>query len=74
VQQRRGATTLAVSRDSLVIEGSVDEWQQWCSMAFPATGDYVIAGGQSLLQIDRESDRGVYSEAHVWMQLPGRPA
>jgi len=31
----------------------------------PATGEYVIPGGLSTLHIDRDNDRGTYTEPSV---------
>jgi hypothetical protein len=73
VQQRRGASTLGVCHDSIVMTGTVAQWEDWCEMAFPASGSYAIRGGQSPLVIDRDADFGRYSEAHLWMQMPSRP-
>jgi len=67
---RAGAELLAVCHDSTVIEGTVAEWEEWTEMELPASGEYVIAGGQAPLRIDREADTGRYSEPHVWMELP----
>ena len=35
---------------------------------FPATGDYVIPEGLSVLHIDRTADHGVYVEPNVWVR------
>jgi hypothetical protein len=72
VQQRRGADLLGVCHDSIVMDGTVAQWEQWCEMSFPVSGSYVLAGGQSPLTIDLDRDAGRYSEAHVWMRLPDR--
>lgn len=68
MQQRQGGEVLSICDDSLVMDGTVAEWEDWCEMAFPESGTYVIDGGQFPLVIDREADRGRYSEAHVWMR------
>lgn len=67
---RAGARQLAICNDSLVIEASVEEWEAWTELELPATGGYVIPGGQELLQVDVASDRGRYSEGHVWIEIP----
>ncbi len=41
--------------------GTVDEWQAWTGMVFPARGD-VIPGGLSPVHIDEENDRGTCTE------------
>ena len=48
--------------------GTVKEWEEWTSMPFPVSGDYVIPDGLTLLHIDREADRGEYREPNIWMR------
>ncbi len=67
---RAGVELLGVCEDSLVIEGSVADWEAWTGIRFPASGEYVIPGGQVPLVVDRENDRGHYAEAHVWIEIP----
>jgi GNAT superfamily N-acetyltransferase len=67
--QRVGGRLLHVCDDSLVMEGTVQEWEAWTGLALPETGEYVIPGGQELLRVDREADRGRYSESHVWFDF-----
>ncbi|SMD20412.1 hypothetical protein [Lentzea albidocapillata] len=38
----------------------------------PADGLHVVAGGLDLVEIDRESDQGVYDETNLWMRHPVR--
>lgn len=68
IQRRFGAELLGVCEDSLVIEGTVAEWEAWTGLAFPESGEYVVEGALVPVQIDRESGRGRYSEPHVWLQ------
>jgi hypothetical protein len=51
--------------------GTVDEWQAWTGMVFPATGD-VIAGGLSTVRIDEENDRGTCTEPMTSRLAAGR--
>ncbi|MFI8182639.1 hypothetical protein ACIF70_19285 [Actinacidiphila glaucinigra] len=66
--QRLGATVLAPAPRSMVIPGTVAEWEAWAGMAFPRTGGYVVPGALDLVEIDRERDRGVYAESNLWMR------
>ncbi|MGW2354258.1 hypothetical protein [Actinacidiphila glaucinigra] len=66
--QRLGATVLAPAPRSMVITGTVAEWEAWAGMAFPRTGGYVVPGALDLVEIDRERDRGVYAESNLWMR------
>ncbi|MFD4762756.1 hypothetical protein ACFWOJ_29015 [Streptomyces sp. NPDC058439] len=66
--QRLGATILAPAPRSMVIPGTVAEWEKWTNMAFPQTGQYVVPDALDLVEIDRERDRGVYAETNLWMR------
>ncbi len=66
--QRLGATVLAPAERSMVITGTVAEWESWTEMAFPQTGRYVVPQALDLVEIDREADRGVYQESNLWMR------
>ena len=66
--QRLGATILAPAPRSMVITGTVSEWEDWTRMAFPETGQYVVPDALDLVSINREEDRGTYEETNLWMQ------
>jgi hypothetical protein len=70
VHVRLGAEILAPVPESLVITGTVAEWESWTGMAFPASGDYVFPQGLAPVTIDRASDVGCYWEPNVWMRHP----
>jgi hypothetical protein len=69
--QRMGARILGPAPRSMVIEGTVAEWESWAGMAFPVTGDYVVPDALNLVHIDHEHDRGVYVEENLWVQHGG---
>ncbi len=48
--------------------GTVTEWEEWASLAFPETGRYVVPGALDLVEIDRERDLGTYAETNLWMR------
>lgn len=66
--QRLGATVLAPAPRSMVIPGTVAEWEKWTRMAFPQTGRYVVPEALDPLDIDRELDQGVYAETNLWVR------
>jgi GNAT superfamily N-acetyltransferase len=66
--QRLGATILAPAPRSMIITGTVAEWEDWTKMAFPETGSYVVPEALDLVEIDREDDRGTYHETNLWMR------
>ncbi|MFD5828660.1 Long-chain-fatty-acid--CoA ligase [Lentzea sp. NPDC060358] len=66
--QRLGASVLAPAPRSMVVTGSVAQWESWTGAVFPRTGRYVVEGGLDLVAIDRERDLGVYEETNLWMR------
>ena len=70
VHERLGARIGAPIPRSLLITGSVAEWEAWTGMAFPESGEYVFPEGLATVTIDRDADRGVYWEPNVWMIHP----
>ncbi|MEF2277654.1 hypothetical protein V3W47_05030 [Deinococcus sp. YIM 134068] len=68
--QRMGAGILGPARRSMVIEGTVAEWEAWTDMLFPVTGSYVVPEALNLVHIDRERDRGTYVEENLWVEHP----
>lgn len=70
VHERLGARVSTPSPKSLLITGSVAEWEAWTEMAFPDSGDYVFPEGLATVHIDHPSDLGTYWEPNVWMLHP----
>ena len=65
---RLGGEILGVAEDAMVIEGTVEEWQAWTALEFPADGEYAVPGG--LAPVHVEAGRGVYREPCVWVRHP----
>lgn len=68
VHVRMGAELLRLAPKSMVITGTVSDWENWTEMAFPETGAYVVPGALQPVLIDREQDRGCYDDPNVWMR------
>jgi GNAT superfamily N-acetyltransferase len=66
--QRMGATILGPAPESMLIEGTVAEWEEWTGMLFPASGEYVVPDALNLVHVDREADRAVYREENLWVE------
>jgi hypothetical protein len=73
VHERLGARVTTTLPESLLITGSVGEWESWTGLVFPETGDYVFPEGLTTVRIDRDQDRGTYWEPNVWMVHPDLP-
>ena len=70
VHWRSGAEILKVAHPSMVIEATVQAWQEWTGLQFPESGDYVVPEALVPIQIDREMDVGLYVEPNVWVHHP----
>jgi hypothetical protein len=66
--QRLGACVLGPAERSMVITGSVSEWESWTSMLFPQSGPYVVPDALAVVEIDKEANCGTYVEPNLWMQ------
>lgn len=66
--QRLGAQILCDAPRSMVVEGTVAQWEAWAKMAFPETARYVVPGALDLVDIDTSRDRGTYLETNLWMR------
>jgi hypothetical protein len=55
---------------SLLITGSVADWERWTEMVFPESGEYVFPHGLAPLSVDRDAGVGTYWEPNVWMVHP----
>jgi GNAT superfamily N-acetyltransferase len=70
VHARLGAEILAVAPRTLVIVGTVADWERWTEMRFPDSGSYVVPGALQPVVIDRAADEGRYEDPNVWMRHP----
>lgn len=68
VHAKLGASIVKVCRRSMLITGTVAEWESWTGMKFPEAGHYVVPGALTTVEIDRHT--GVYKEPNVWMVHP----
>jgi hypothetical protein len=66
--QRLGASIIAPAPRSMIITGTVPEWEDWAAMAFPETGKYVVPEALDLVAIDCERGHGTYAETNLWMR------
>ena len=71
VHERLGARVSTPLPQSLLITGSVSEWESWTGLPLPASGDYVFPEGLAPLTVDVDADRCTYWEPNVWMVHPG---
>jgi hypothetical protein len=67
VHSRLGARIAKVCEHSMIIRGTATDWHQWTGLHFPESGDYVVPGGLTPMEMDRNTDCGQYLEPNVWM-------
>jgi GNAT superfamily N-acetyltransferase len=65
---RAGGRVVALAPRAQTMLGSVREWEQWAGMPLPATGEYVIPDGMSVLHVDTDADVGTYTEPNIWVR------
>jgi len=70
VHARMGAELLQTCVESMRVEGSPAEWEEWTGMAFPDDGSYVVPG--ALVPVEFTGGNGVYVEPNFWMRHPVR--
>jgi hypothetical protein len=70
VHWRLGAKLLRVAPRSMVVTGTVAEWEEWTTMTFPESGRYIVPGALAPVTIDHRRNRGRYVEPNVWMRHP----
>jgi hypothetical protein len=65
---RLGAEVVSLAQESMVVTGTVAEWEGWLGTRLPGNGDYVIDRGLVPLHVDRGADTGRYAEPNVWIR------
>ncbi|MBA4862966.1 hypothetical protein H1V43_16515 [Streptomyces sp. PSKA54] len=65
---RMGARLLCPAERSMVMTGSVAQWEEWAGFELPVSGTYVVPGALVPVHIDRAADRGELVEPNVWVR------
>lgn len=65
--QRLGAVIIKVATASMIVRGTVAQWERWTNLPLPGSGQHIVAGAVNPIRIDRERDEGTYIEPNVWM-------
>jgi GNAT superfamily N-acetyltransferase len=65
---RLGAEVVSLAHESMVVTGTVAEWEGWLGTRLPGSGDFVIDRGLVPLHVDRGADTGRYVEPNVWIR------
>lgn len=67
VHARVGAQFVKSCPRSMVMQGSIGAWEDWCGLSLPGNGHFVLPGLLAPLQVNRDQERGLYVEPNVWM-------
>jgi hypothetical protein len=70
LHERLGARVATPLPRSLLITGTVAEWEAWTDLPLPESGEYVFPHGLAPLTVDRDADRCTYWEPNVWIVHP----
>ncbi|MFT4415910.1 GNAT family N-acetyltransferase [Fredinandcohnia humi] len=62
------ADILKVAEESMIIKGTVEQWESWTGLKLPDSGSYTIPDGLIPLVLDIEKNSGIYIEPNVWMK------
>ena len=67
VHARVGAKIIKPCHQAMTIRGSCAEWEEWTGLKFPQSGTYYIPGALNPMQMNLESNEGIYIEPNVWI-------
>lgn len=67
VHAKLGAVQLAIAPKTLVVTGTVREWEKWTGRRFPKSGSYLVKGALAPVIIDKDKNKGTYEEPNIWM-------
>lgn len=65
-----GATVIGPAMASQTIAGTIEQWERWTGLRFPASGRYAIPGALAPLDIDLGANLGICLEPNLWMEHP----
>jgi GNAT superfamily N-acetyltransferase len=73
VHVRAGGEIVKVAPTSMVISGSIADWQRWTAMDFATSGQVAVPGALVPVHVAVEQDHAVYVEPNVWVRhvVPG---
>lgn len=64
---RLGASVLQPVHRSMVITGSIADWQSWTGMYFPQSGQYIVPNALVPVTVDVLRQQVEYIEPNLWM-------
>ena len=70
LHERLGARVATPLPHSMLITGTVADWESWTGLPLPESGAYVFPHGLAPLTVDRADDLCTYWEPNVWIIHP----
>jgi hypothetical protein len=70
VHERLGAEIIHIAQCTLTVRSDLSTWSKWTNMIFPVSGQYVVPGALSTVDVDKDLNIAVYREPNVWMLHP----
>jgi GNAT superfamily N-acetyltransferase len=67
IHVRLGGRLSRAEPASMRVSASIDDWEKWTGMAFPASGEYVVPGACAPVRVDRNADTATYFDPNVWV-------
>lgn len=67
VHVKLGGEIIKVCSKSMIISGSIQEWEEWTGMQFPGSDVYIVPGALTAVKIDWDKNIGTYTEPNVWV-------
>ena len=67
VHIKLGGQILKVANSSMIVKGTVSDWQKWTGLYFGETSKYIVQGALNPIDIDLENNLGEYIEPNVWV-------
>jgi hypothetical protein len=67
VHLKLGGKIVAICHESMFMEGTVSEWEDWSDSKFPGSGQFTVEQALSPITIDLEKNKGTYVEPNVWI-------
>ena len=67
VHAKLSGETIKICHQSMIIPGTISEWEAWTGQRFPDTGAYIVPFALNPVEMDVEQDLGRYVEPNVWV-------
>ncbi|MFD1157854.1 hypothetical protein [Roseovarius aestuarii] len=67
IHKRLGGKTIKVCHQSMIIPGTIAEWESWTGQKFPGSGQYIVPFALNPIDIDVDQNTGRYVEPNVWV-------